>query len=174
MFVEVGFESEGLVAALALVVLEGRVGLHVRAQVGAVRECLAAVCTAVGLLPCVGAQVALQQPGSGESLVADGALVPEVVCEDVHGERWHADVDLGAVGTLLGLLTVEAAVGLLVAGQVGRGGVLLAALATLIPVSLLVPRPCPCQHPFALRPPILHDGSLPTRPFVIILHLRRI
>lgn len=51
MLVQVGLEREGLVAALALEVLESRMCLHVSAEVGAVGEAFAAVSTAVGLVP---------------------------------------------------------------------------------------------------------------------------
>lgn len=43
MLVQVRLERKGLVAALAAVVLEGRVCLHVGAQVGTISEGLAAV-----------------------------------------------------------------------------------------------------------------------------------
>lgn len=59
MLVQVTFEREGLVAAFALVMLEGRVGLHVSAQVGAVGEGLPALGAAEGLLTRVRAHVAL-------------------------------------------------------------------------------------------------------------------
>ena len=68
MFVEVGLERKGLGAALALVVLEGRVGLHVCAEVGPVREALAAMCAAEWLVAGVAAHMALQQPRTGERL----------------------------------------------------------------------------------------------------------
>ena len=45
MLVKVGLEGEGLVTLAALVVLEGRMCLHVSPQVGSVRETLATVST---------------------------------------------------------------------------------------------------------------------------------
>ena len=62
MLVQVGLEGEGLVAALALEVLESRVGLHVGPEIGAVGEALAAVRTAIWLVARVRPHVALQQP----------------------------------------------------------------------------------------------------------------
>ena len=55
-------------------------------QVGPVRKLLPTVGTAKWFLPCVGPHVALQQPGSGESLATHVTLVAEAVGEDVHGE----------------------------------------------------------------------------------------
>ena len=55
------------------------------AEVGTVSKRLATVCTAIGLVPGVRPHVALQEPGSGEGLPANIALVVQVVSEDVHG-----------------------------------------------------------------------------------------
>ena len=134
MFVEIGLEREGLVAAVAGEVLEGGVGLHVCPQVGPVSEGLAAVRAPVRLLPRVRAHVTLQEPGPAEMLAADRARVLEVVREHVHGEGRHGDVDLVAVRALLGVLAVQRAVRLLVAGQVGRCGVVLPALVARVPL----------------------------------------
>jgi len=137
VLVQVGLEREALVAALAGVVLEGRVRLHVGAQVGAVGKRLAAVGAGERLLARVRAHVALQQPRPAERLAAHAALVPQVVGEHVHGERGHGHIHLVARGTLPGLLAVQAAVRLLVAAQVRRGGVGLAALAArVLPLGL--------------------------------------
>jgi len=81
----------------------------------------------------------LKQPRSRERLRACAALVLEVVREQVHREGGHADVDLPAGGALLGLLTGRTAVSLLVTGEVGRGGVVSATLATSIPLQLSRP-----------------------------------
>lgn len=59
MLVQVTLERKGLVAAFALEVLEGRVGLHVGAQVRAVSEGLPAVGAPVRFLTCVRAHVTL-------------------------------------------------------------------------------------------------------------------
>ena len=75
----------------------------------------------------------LQQPRSAEGLAADVAAVLEVVGEDVHGERRHADVDFVTVWTLLSRLGVQGPVGLFVSRQVGGGGVVFAALAACVP-----------------------------------------
>ena len=53
MLVKVGLEGEGLVTLAALVVLEGRVCLHVGPQVGSVRKALAAMRAAEGLVSSV-------------------------------------------------------------------------------------------------------------------------
>lgn len=132
MLVQVGLEGEGLVAPGALEVLIGRVGLHVRAQVAAVGERFAAVRAPVRLLAGVRSEVALQQPRPREQLAADSARVVQFVGQQVHGQRWHTDVGLATGDALLGRLRVEAAVGLLVPGEVRRGGVLLAALGARV------------------------------------------
>ena len=103
-------------------------GLHVRPQVGPVREGLAAHGARVRFVAGVGAQVALEQPGPREGLPAHVTPVVEVVREDVHGERRHGDVHLATDVALLGVGGVQAPVGLLVSREVGAGGVVLAAL----------------------------------------------
>lgn len=50
VLIQVGLESEGLVAPFAFEMLESGVSLHMRAQVGAVCERFSAVCTPKGLL----------------------------------------------------------------------------------------------------------------------------
>ena len=129
MLVQVGLECKAFVTALAGVVLEGRVRLHVGAQVGAVGEGFATVGTGERFLSCVGPHVALEQPGPTEGFVAHSALVLQVVGQHVHGQRRHGHVHLVARGTLPGLLAVQAAVSLLVSAQIGGRGVRLATLA---------------------------------------------
>lgn len=128
MLVQVGLEGEGLIAALASVVLEGRVRLHVGAEVGAVCKGFPAVGTCKGLFSGVRAHVALQQPRPTEGLTAHVTLVLQVVGKDVHGQRWHGHVHFATGGALAGHLAVQAAVRLLVPAEVGGGGVGLAAL----------------------------------------------
>jgi hypothetical protein len=70
VLVQVALQGERLVAPLTFVVLEGGVRLHVSAQVGPVCERLAAVRAAEGLVPGVGAKVALEQPWAGEGFAA--------------------------------------------------------------------------------------------------------
>ena len=104
------------------------VHLHVGSQVGSVRELLTTVGTAVGFLSCVRSHVSLQQPGTTEGFPAHLALVGKVVCEDVHLEGGGADVHLVADVAGLGRLRGELLVGLLVSGEIGAGGEVLAAL----------------------------------------------
>ena len=94
VLVEVRLERKRLPAALARVQLEGRVRLHVRAQVGPVGERLAAVRAAERFLARVGAQMSLQQPRPRERLVAHRAAVLEVVSQHVHRQRRHRHVHL--------------------------------------------------------------------------------
>lgn len=89
MLAQVRFECKAFAAALARVVLEGRVRLRVGSQVGAVSEGLAAVSAGERFLAGVRPHVALQQPGSAEGLTTQQALVLQVVSQHVHGERWH-------------------------------------------------------------------------------------
>ena len=118
MLVQVGLECEGLHALGTLKVFCRRVGLHVRAEVGPVGKALLADGAQVGLLSCVGPQVALKQPRPRESLPTDVALVVEVVGEDVHGESRHGDVHLAADVALLSAAGIQTPVGLLVPRQV--------------------------------------------------------
>ena len=134
MLVQVTLEREGLVAAFTLEVFEGRVGLHVRAQVRAVGEGLAAVGASERLLARVRAHVALQEPGPTERLPAHVTLVLEVVSEQVHGHGGHGHVHLPAGRTFLCQLAVQRAVCLFVPAQVGRRGVGFAALVAGVPL----------------------------------------
>ena len=102
-------------------------------QVGLVREPLVAVvvCAGVGFLPGVDSDVVGEQPGAGEGLLADVALVVPVVGLHVHGQGGHACVELVANCAVLASFCVD----LPVSGQVAARGKLLptvvAALALL-------------------------------------------
>lgn len=109
-------------------------GLHVRPQVGAVGKGLPAVRAAEGLLPGVRAHVSLQQPRPAEGLAAHGALVFEVVGQQVHGQRRHGDVRFATRRALARQLAIQAAVRLLVPAEVGGGGVGLAAFGAGVAV----------------------------------------
>ena len=89
------------------------------------------VCAGVGLLPGVDSDVVGEQPGAGEGLLADVALVVPVVGLHVHGQGGHARVELVANCAVLAIFCVD----LPVSGQVAAGGKLLptvvAALALL-------------------------------------------
>ena len=78
--------------------------------------------------------MALQQPRPAESLAAHVTLVLEVVGQQVHGHGGHGHVHLPTGWALLGHLAVQRAVRLLVAAQVGGGGVGLAALVAGVPL----------------------------------------
>lgn len=134
MLVQVGLERKSLVASFALEMLERGMSLHVRPQVGAVRESFSAVCTSKGLLARVRPHVALQEPGPAERLATDVTLVLEVVGEQVHGHRRHGHVHLTTGRALLGQLAVQAPVSLLVPAQVGRRGVCFPALVARMPL----------------------------------------
>lgn len=60
----------------------------------------------------------LQKPRTAESFATDVARVLEIVRENVHGQSWHTDVNLVAMGTFLGILAVQGPMGLFVAGQI--------------------------------------------------------
>jgi len=72
--------------------------------------------------------VALQQPRPAEHLAAYAACVRQLVREQVHGERRHADVRFAARVAPLCRLRVQAPVCLLVPRQVRRRRVVLAAI----------------------------------------------
>ena len=128
MLVQVALQGKGLVAPIAVEVLESRVGLHVSSQVGTVSKGFATVCAAIRFVSGVTSHVALQQPRPGESFSTDITLVVEVVGEHMHAEGRHADVHLVADVALLGVLRVEGAVCLPVAGQVAGSSVVLSTL----------------------------------------------
>ena len=72
-----------------------------------------------------------KEPGSGEGLVTMSAFVVSVVSLHVHGQGWHAGVELAADGATFASVSVD----LSVSAQVGTAGKLLttvrAALALL-------------------------------------------
>ena len=106
---------------MALEVLGVLVGFHVRAQVGSVSEPLAALVAAEGFLASVEARVVLQQPGAREGLGTNFAFEVANVGLEVHGQGWHAHVQLVADVASLGSLWRKLPVGLLVPKvEVGR------------------------------------------------------
>ena len=72
-------------------------------------------------------EMALKEPGAGEGLPAQLTPVVETVRQHVHGEGRHAHVVLQADGALARTARVQGPVGLLVAGQVAAGRVVLPA-----------------------------------------------
>lgn len=129
VFVQVRLESEGFVAFAAVVRLGGRMRLHVSPQIRSVGERLAAVSASVRLLSRVRAHVTLQQPRPRKRLRTDGTDVRKSVSQQVHGQGRHGDVGLAASGARSSAAGLEAAMRLLVAGQVGRCRVRLSAFA---------------------------------------------
>ena len=107
-------------------------GLHVGPEIGPISKLLATVSTPERFLSRVTSHVPLQEPWTGEALSTDLALVSEGVGEHMHGQGWHAHVQLVADVASLGSLWRELPVGLLVPGQVGAGGKVLATLQALM------------------------------------------
>ena len=101
-------------------------------EIGPISKLLATVSTPERFLPGVTSHVPLQKPWTGEPLSTDLALVSEGVGEHMHGQGWHAHVQLVADVASLGSLWRELPVGLLVPGQVGAGGKVLATLQALM------------------------------------------
>ena len=127
-FVQIRFQCEGLLTTRTLEILCGGMCLHVRPQIRSVSKRFPTNIAVVRLVTSVGPQVALQQPGPGESFPTELTLVVEVVGEDVHLEGRGAHVHLVADVARLGRLRGQLLVGLLVPGEVGAGGEVLAAL----------------------------------------------
>ena len=100
----------------------------------------------------MGPQVSLQQPRAGESFPTELALVVQVVGEDVHAQRRHADIHLVTDVALLSIPRVQAAVSLSVPGEVAAGGVMFAAVRTAVlgPLTFL---------PALLAPPVRNGQS---------------
>ena len=96
----------------------------------------------------------LQEPRPRESFPTELALVVEVVGEDVHAERRHADVHLVTDVALLSIPRVQAAVSLSVPGEVAAGGVMFATVSTAVlgPLTFL---------PTLLAPPVRNGQSGP-------------
>ena len=138
VFLQQRHPGEGLGAVTAAVLLDVRVGLQVRPQVGPVGEGASAVGAGEGLLARVRPEVALQQPGPGEGLAAHAALARQGVRPDVHLERAQGHVGLVAVLAAELLLDLRGAVELLVLGQPREGGVALAARLALVPHRLVL------------------------------------
>ena len=84
--------------------------------------------TWVRLLASVYSDVVGEQPGPGEGLLADVALVAPHVGLHVHGQGRHARVELAALLAALAGVRVDLAV----ARQVAAGGKLLAAVGAAL------------------------------------------
>lgn len=75
MLVQVRLQRERLLAVLAPEVLVGRMGLHVRPQVGPVGEGFPAMGAPVRFFPGVGPEMALEEPRPAELFTAHSATV---------------------------------------------------------------------------------------------------
>ncbi|MPC41810.1 hypothetical protein E2C01_035415 [Portunus trituberculatus] len=124
----------------ARVLLDIRVGLEVGPQVAAVREATVTLRALEGLLPRVGPDVSLQQPGPRESLATELTLAGQRVRADVHLEGSKARVHLLAVLACERPPGVLEAVELSVLGKPSHGGVAAAAVWTseALPAPLLL------------------------------------
>ena len=129
VLVEVALEGEALVASLADEGLLGRVGLHVRAQVGLVGKGFGADVAFERLLSRVRANVSLKEPRTRESLAAAVRAFASLGMRlDVHRKGRDGDVDFVAVWAFPGVSFVGgSAVNLAMARQVGGRGILFAA-----------------------------------------------
>jgi hypothetical protein len=76
------------------------------------------VCDFKFFLTCVRSDVALEEPGSGEALAAEGTLAALVVRAHVHRVGGHGDVHLVAVRTPARLFVLQRPVRLAVSRQV--------------------------------------------------------
>lgn len=112
--------GEGLGAHGAPVLLGTNVSLQVSPQVGAVSEGPAAVRTGIGLLTCMGADVTLEQPGSGEGLAAHLTDAGQRVGADMHLEGTQAGILLVTVPAGEGAPSRQVTVQLLVPGQASQ------------------------------------------------------
>ena len=79
-----------------------------------------------------------QEPRPRKRLGADGALVRQVMGEQVHGEGRRANIRFAAHLARLGVLRGQRLVRLLVAGEVRAAGKMFAALQALVLVAALV------------------------------------
>ena len=118
MLVQVGLECKGLVASLALEVLESRMSLHVCPKIRTISKTFAAVGTTIGFIATVRPHVALQEPGPGKGFSTYVAFVAQVVSQDVHGQGGHGDIHLTANMAFLGTVGIKTTVRLLVPRQI--------------------------------------------------------
>ena len=132
MLIQIRLQSKRLLTTSASKIFGRWVCLHVRPQVWSVCKWFSANIAGVRLVSGVGAEVSLQQPGTGESFATELALVVEVVGEDVHGEGGHADIHLAADVTLLGISWVQTAVGLPMSTQIAAGGIVFATVGACV------------------------------------------
>lgn len=79
VLVKVGLEGEGFVAALALEVLVGRVGLHMGSQIASVGKGFATMCTPIWFFTGVRTKMTLKEPGPREELSANVTAVRQFV-----------------------------------------------------------------------------------------------
>ena len=108
-------------------------GLHVSSQVRSVSKLLATMSTPVRFLSGVRPHVTLEQPGPGESFVADLTLVAVGMSQHVHVEGRGGHVVLVADVARLEVLLGLGQVGLPVTREVGAGGKVFATISA--PVS---------------------------------------
>ena len=88
------------------------VNLEMSSQVRLVRESLGAVVmrTRIGFLSSVDSDVVGEEPGSGECLLTNIALVVPGVSLHVHGQGWHAGVELVTNIAVSSLVSVDLSV----------------------------------------------------------------
>lgn len=110
MLAEVRFQCERFTASSALVRFGVGVRLDMRSEVRFVCERFAADAALERFLACMRTDVTLQQPGTGEALIAGRTLAALVVGTYVHRVGRHGDVHLGAVRTSTGFLIFQGAV----------------------------------------------------------------
>lgn len=110
MFVQVTLQRKRFTATLADVRFAVRMCLHVRSQVGLIRERLGADRAVKWFLSRVRSDVPLQEPGTREALAAVRTLAALAVRAYVHAVSRHRHVHLIAVRTLAGFLVRDAPV----------------------------------------------------------------
>ena len=118
MLVQVGLECKGLVASLALEVLESRMSLHVCPKIRTISKTFAAVGTTIGFIATVRPHVALQEPGPGKGFSTYVTFVAQVVSQDVHGQSRHGDVTFTTDMAFLGIAGIKTPMCLLVSRQI--------------------------------------------------------
>ena len=128
VLVKVGLQCKWLITFPALVVLKSCMSLHVSSQVWPVSKTFTTMCTTKGFISSVRSeidvsiqmnrfclpQMSFEKPWSWKSFSTCVTLVVEVMCQDVHGESWHAHIHLPTNATFLGCVCVQAEVSLLV------------------------------------------------------------
>lgn len=102
VLIKVWFQSERSIAAVALELLERRMGLHVRPEIRAIGERFVTFGAQERPFSRMRPHMPLQEPRPTESFTAHITFVKKLVRQNMHGQCRHGDISFTAVFTALG------------------------------------------------------------------------